>query len=204
MQQAKLLEGIPTAQPAQLAMPVQPIGSFLEAALSFDTATQRQEATDVADGSWLLGTEPIPGGEAQKGVEEADMSHDVPRDVLVMWGHVLDIVTPDSCLTNCFTKTYTRFAKVCSVQFAAPFWRHLESWLLPQHCIIGISLSGFRVEPQFRVCATLSSCVRCWGQMLKVRVEEGAVHARLQQYQIAEAITASMHSICVAKSAHLA
>ena len=151
MQRAKLLEGIPIAQPAQLAMPVQPIGSFLEAALSFDTATQRQEATDVADGSQLLGTEPIPDGEAQKGVEEADMSHDVPRDVLVKWGHVLDIVTPDLCLTNCFTKTYTRFAKVCSVQFAAPFWRHLESWLLPQHCIIGISLSEFRVEPQSSV-----------------------------------------------------
>lgn len=120
MQRAKLLEGAPKAQPAQLAMPVQPVGSFLEAALSFDTATQRQEAADVADESRLLRTESIPDGEAQKGVEEANMSHAVPRDVLVKWGHVLDIVTPDSCLTNCFTKTYTRFAKVCSVQSAAP------------------------------------------------------------------------------------
>ena len=121
LQRAKLFEGAPTAQPAQLVTPVQPVGSFLEAALSCDTATQRQEATDVIDESQPLGTELIPDGdgEAQESVEEADMSRGVPREVLVKWGQVLDIVTPDSCLTNCFTKTYTRFAKVCSVQVAA-------------------------------------------------------------------------------------
>ena len=37
----------------------------------------------------------------------------VSDDVIEKWGHVLDIVTPDSLLTNCFTKTYSRFAKVC-------------------------------------------------------------------------------------------
>lgn len=36
----------------------------------------------------------------------------VPADVIAKWGHVLDIVTPQSRLTNCFTKTYSRFAKV--------------------------------------------------------------------------------------------
>lgn len=38
--------------------------------------------------------------------------HDVPADMIGKWGHVLDIVTPQSRLTNCFTKTYSRFAKV--------------------------------------------------------------------------------------------
>jgi len=36
----------------------------------------------------------------------------VPADVIAKWGHVLDIVTPQSTVTNCFTKTYSRFAKV--------------------------------------------------------------------------------------------
>ena len=36
----------------------------------------------------------------------------VPADVIAKWGHVLDIVTPHSTVTNCFTKTYSRFAKV--------------------------------------------------------------------------------------------
>ena len=119
VQRAKTTEGVHTAQLAQSETPVQPVGSFLEAALSCDTVTQRQEATDVADESQLLGTGPTPDGQAQQGVEETDMSHDLPRDVLVKWGHVLDIVTPDSCLTNCFTKTYTRFAKVHLNQSAA-------------------------------------------------------------------------------------
>lgn len=111
LQRAKLFEGAPTAQSAPLETPVQPVGTFLEAALSCDPATQSRP----------LGSERIPDGdgEAQEGVEEADMSHGVPRDVLVKWGHVLDIVTPDSSLTNCFTKTYTRFAKVSSVHIAA-------------------------------------------------------------------------------------
>ena len=39
-------------------------------------------------------------------------SDDVPADVIAKWGHVLDIVTPHSTVTNCFTKTYSRFAKV--------------------------------------------------------------------------------------------
>ncbi|KAL0022632.1 hypothetical protein WJX77_012018 [Trebouxia sp. C0004] len=38
----------------------------------------------------------------------------VPADVIAKWGHVLDIVTPQSTVTNCFTKTYSRFAKGCS------------------------------------------------------------------------------------------
>lgn len=119
VQPAKATEGVHTAQTAQSETPVQPVGSFLEAALSCDTATKRQEATDVAVESRLLGTGPTPDGQAQKGVEEIDMSYELPRDVLVKWGHVLDIVTPDSCLTNCFTKTYTRFAKVHLNQSAA-------------------------------------------------------------------------------------
>lgn len=109
MQQVKQSQGVPPAQPPQTALPVQPVRSFLETALPGDTATQ---GTEAARESLLLGTEPIPDGKAQEGVENADVSHGVPRDVLEKWGHVLDIVTPDSCLTNCFTKTYTRFAKV--------------------------------------------------------------------------------------------
>ena len=116
MQQAKTSEDV---HQVQSATPVQPVGSFLGAALSCHTATERPEGAYVADESLLLGTEPTSDGGAQKGVEEADMPHGVPGDVLAKWGHVLDIVTPDSCLTNCFTKTYTRFAKVCSVQSAA-------------------------------------------------------------------------------------
>lgn len=111
MQQAQQLQGVPPAQPPQTASSVQPVRGFLETALPCDTATQ---GTDAARESSMLGTEPIPDGEAQEDVGDADVSHGVPRDVLEKWGHVLDIVTPDSSLTNCFTKTYTRFAKVSS------------------------------------------------------------------------------------------
>lgn len=114
MQRLHLCDATLTAQSAQTAALVQPVGSFLEAAWPCDAATQHQEATDAADES-LLQTVPDSecGGEAHEGVEDGDSSHDVPKDVLIRWGHVLDIVTPVSCLTNCFTKTYTRYAKVC-------------------------------------------------------------------------------------------
>ena len=48
-------------------------------------------------------------------------SNDVPPDVIAKWGHVLDIVTPHSTVTNCFTKTYSRFAKVrgCAIWIQA-------------------------------------------------------------------------------------
>ena len=39
-------------------------------------------------------------------------THLVPDIVLQKWGNVMDIVTPDSLATNCFTKTYTQYAKV--------------------------------------------------------------------------------------------
>ncbi len=45
----------------------------------------------------------------------------VPPDVIAKWGYVLDIVTPHSTVTNCFTKTYSRFAKVrgCAIWIQA-------------------------------------------------------------------------------------
>ncbi|KAA6416694.1 MAG: tRNA (cytosine(38)-C(5))-methyltransferase-like [Trebouxia sp. A1-2] len=51
-------------------------------------------------------------------------SDHVPADVVVKWGHVLDIVTPHSTVTNCFTKTYSRFAKGCGSVLAT---QNLES-----------------------------------------------------------------------------
>ena len=113
---------------AQSVVLEQPVRNFLEVALPSDAATQ-QEATDVV-GESQLGTEPMPEGEAQEDVQEDDLSYNVPKDVLVKWGHVIDIVTPDSCMTNCFTKTYTRFAKVCSVRNAACFGLHTQLCLL--------------------------------------------------------------------------
>ncbi|KAL0046320.1 hypothetical protein WJX82_009131 [Trebouxia sp. C0006] len=50
--------------------------------------------------------------------------NDVPADVIAKWGHVLDIVTPHSTVTNCFTKTYSRFAKGCGSVLAT---QNLES-----------------------------------------------------------------------------
>ncbi len=54
-------------------------------------------------------------GRTDKGLPTNDCSgplDHVPADVIAKWGHVLDIVTPHSTVTNCFTKTYSRFAKV--------------------------------------------------------------------------------------------
>ena len=112
MQRARLPDAALTAQPAQPPVLVQPVSSFLEAASPCDAATQPQELTDAVDESQLQ-TVPRCGEEGREHVEDDDSSHGVPKDVLIKWGHVMDIVTPDSCLTNCFTKTYTRFAKVC-------------------------------------------------------------------------------------------
>lgn len=123
MRQAHLPKVAFTAQQAQSAMLVQLVGSFLEAA-SPGEAAQPQEAADAADESQLQ-TVPQCGNNEEGGEHfgNGDSSHVVPMDVLSKWGHVMDIVTPDSCMTNCFTKTYTRFAKVCTVHV----------WLL-EHC----------------------------------------------------------------------
>ena len=80
----------------QVPVNIQPLRSFLQ---HEDTASS---CTSGCDGSSLDSLN-------KTGEEE---SLDLPDEVLQKWGHVLDIVTPDSLSTNCFTKTYTRFAKV--------------------------------------------------------------------------------------------
>lgn len=63
----------------------------------------------MADGEEGIG-KTNKGLPAKAGVAPSDY---VPANVIARWGHVLDIVAPHSTVTNCFTKTYSRFAKGC-------------------------------------------------------------------------------------------
>ena len=56
------------------------------------------------------------------GAGEPGPSSQVPLETIARWGHVLDIVTPHCQVTNCFTKTYTRFAKVCLATHTGLVW----------------------------------------------------------------------------------
>lgn len=48
----------------------------------------------------------------ESAADDAWAPYMLPEDVLSKWGNVLDIVTPESQATNCFTKTYSQYAKV--------------------------------------------------------------------------------------------
>ena len=79
---------------------------------SRDFSTNNNAAGELADHA-ADGEEGI--GEKHKGVPAkagVAPSHYVPADVIAKWGRVMDIVAPHSTVTNCFTKTYSRFAKV--------------------------------------------------------------------------------------------
>ena len=62
--------------------------------------------------------------------------HHVPADVIGKWGHVLDIVTPQSRLTNCFTKTYSRFAKVSFLVLPSVVALCVRSLLISTHNLL--------------------------------------------------------------------
>lgn len=69
-------------------------------------ATQDSDAVNATDS---LQTSTCHSDPMQRNIFTESL---VPDSVLVKWGNVLDIVTPDSLATNCFTKTYTQYAKV--------------------------------------------------------------------------------------------
>ena len=122
------------------AVAVQPVQNFLESRPSADSAVTSGTEADTAETGSVAGVEAdieagiSPGIEAGSEADAACMpaeadskfgtrfcqdTHEaavscdyVPADVISKWGHVLDIVTPHSHVTNCFTKTYSRFAKV--------------------------------------------------------------------------------------------
>lgn len=50
-------------------------------------------------------------------------AYTVPSSVLHKWGNVLDIVTPESLATNCFTKTYSQYAKVSRQADCSGAWQ---------------------------------------------------------------------------------
>ena len=107
-----------TGQPASSSIAVQPVGNFLQAELACQQRMASPEAAAAVDqtqqrdesASW-----PVQEAQAAQEASTAadDSPHAVPKDVIAKWGSVLDIVTPESQSTNCFTKTYTRYAKVC-------------------------------------------------------------------------------------------
>lgn len=119
-----------TSTTSQSAAAIQPVRNFLHADSASDTTrelssaaaaelvSEAQPVSNAArDDADLQGQATSSGKAAahvsRAAVGKADKStYDVPKNVIVKWGHVLDIVTPESLLTNCFTKTYTRFAKV--------------------------------------------------------------------------------------------
>lgn len=95
---------------------VKPIRNFLEGNSHVLSADRRSEVAQQS-GSSQTPTQipdsvlPEDGPIASQTCRHAD-EYCVPRCVLHKWGNVLDIVTPESLATNCFTKTYTQYAKV--------------------------------------------------------------------------------------------
>ena len=110
----------------QSAAAAQPLRNFLDAESARELNSAAADQLSSAAQSASLAEEedadsgrqtPLASKAAHHGSKAAagtadESTYDVPKDVIAKWGHVLDIVTPESLLTNCFTKTYTRFAKV--------------------------------------------------------------------------------------------
>ena len=74
----------------------QQVKAFLEQPSSAAAAANPQDST--------------PDGDAA--TDDAAAAYMLPEEVIRKWGNVLDIVTPESQATNCFTKTYSQYAKV--------------------------------------------------------------------------------------------
>lgn len=85
-----------TSSDPAVSRAIQPIKAFLHPTTF--------EAKDAAGLDTLQDANTIPIGDLAM--------HLVPDIVLQKWGNVLDIVAPTSLATNCFTKTYTQYAKV--------------------------------------------------------------------------------------------
>lgn len=103
------------AKKAAAQSAVQPVQNFLQPTPSISCELHLCADAGVADASsHPTQTDPVSNDEdpCADAVAADTPSDYVPADVISKWGQVLDIVTPQSHVTNCFTKTYTRFAKV--------------------------------------------------------------------------------------------
>ncbi len=105
---------------AEVSKALLPIAAFLvERPSPVDGASSQQAGSNAGDaGDGALESE-AGGPVSNAAAEEPEAPEDffwVPDNVIEQWGEVLDIVVPSSQRCNCFTKTYTRYTKVCALR----------------------------------------------------------------------------------------
>lgn len=107
---------------------VKPVRHFLEGNSHMLSADSKSEVTQQSVSGQTLPQPPdsvLPEDHkvALQTCQHAE-EYCVPSCVLHKWGNVLDIVTPESLATNCFTKTYTQYAKVRDICMCHTFLCH--------------------------------------------------------------------------------